>query len=227
MLKRITSRLFAGLGTAYSALALFALIHLLILLGIVGYAYQTGRIDRAKIEQISAIIRGDPPEGSEAVADGSDVTPEADGQAESSEDLIEQAMKRDEMERLQRERALADLRNLNLLVGRRMLKLQRDQEAHEQRVTRQNEQVNKRRENEENAARQKTIATIGGLDAKKARDFLMNSAEADAVKILLTLPDRKRKGILEACKTPEQTRWRDKVLSAMLTQPVDAPENQT
>ncbi len=226
MLNRITGRLFAGLGTAYSGLALFALIHLLILLGIAGYAYQTGRIDRAKIEQISAIIRGDPPEGAEGVADGADVTPEADGQAESSEDLIEQAMKRDEIERLQRERALADLRNLNLLVDRRMVKLQRDQEAHDQRVTRQNEQVNKRRENEENAARQKTIETIGDLDAKKARDFLMNLPEADAVKILLTLPDRKRKGILEACKTPDQTRWRDKVLREMLTQPAGAREKQ-
>ena len=225
MLKRITKRLFAGLGTAYSGLALFALIHLLILLGIAGYAYQTGRIDRAKIEQISAIIRGDQPETPEAVADGADVTPEADGQAESSEDLIEQAMKRNEMERLQRERVLADIRNLNLLVDRRMVKLQRDQEAHDQRVARQNEQMNKRRESEENAARQTTIATIGGLDPKKARDFLMNSSEVDAVKILLTLPKRKRKGILEACKTPEQTRWRDKVLSTMLTQPAGAGEN--
>lgn len=227
MLKRIMKRLFAGLGTAYSALALFALIHLLILLGVVGYAYQTGRLDRAKIEQISAIIRGGPPVASEAVADGADATPGAHGQAESSEDLIEQAMKRDEMDRLQRERALADLRNLNLLVDRRMVKLQRDQEAHDQRVIRQNEQVNKQRENEENASRQATIKTIGGLAPKKARDFLANLPQADAVKILLTLPDRKRKGILEACKTPEQTRWRDKVLSAMLTQPVDAPENQT
>ena len=107
-----------------------------------------------------------------------------------------------------------------------MGKLQRDREAHDQRVTRQNEQVNKRRESEENAARQATIKAIGGLDSKKARDFLMNLSEADAVKILLTLPNRKRKGILEACKTPDQTRWRDKVLSAMLTQPVGAREKQ-
>ncbi|MCH8851988.1 MAG: hypothetical protein IID41_04980 [Planctomycetes bacterium] len=221
------NRLFGGLGTAYSGLALFALIHLLILLGVVGYAYQTGRIDRTKIEQISAIIRGDPPDGSEAVPEGPDVTPEVDGQAESSEDLIEQAMKQDEMERLQRERALADIRNLDLLLDRRMAKLQRDQEAHEQRVARQNEQVNKRRENEKNAARQETIKTIGSMAPKRARDFLMNLSEADAVKILLTLPGRKRKGILEACKTPEQTRWRDKVLSAMLTQPAGARESQT
>ncbi len=225
MLKGITKRLFAGLGTAYSGLALFALIHLFILLGIVGYAYQTGRIDRAKIERISTILRGDPPEESKAVADGADAALEADGQAESSEDLIEQAMKREEIERLQSERVRADIRNLDLLVNRRMLKLQRDQEAHDQRVVRQNEQVSKRRESEENAARQKTIATIGSMAPKMARDFLMNSSEADAVKILLILPDRKRKGILEACKKPEQTRWRDKVLSAMLTQPAGAREN--
>ncbi len=227
MPKGIINRLSAGLGTAYSGLALFALIHLLILLGMAGYAYQTGRIDRVKIEQISAIIRGDQPETPEAVGDGPEVTPEADGQAESSEDLIEQAMKREEIERLQSERVLADIRNLNLLVDRRMVKLQRDQEAHDQRVTRQNEQMNKRRENEENAARQETIKTIGSMAPKRARDFLMNLSEADAVKILLTLPGRKRKGILEACKTPEQTRWRDKVLSAMLTQPAGARESQT
>ena len=97
MLKRITKRLFAGLGRAYSGLALFALIHLLILLGIAGYAYQTGRVDRAKIEQISAIIRGVQPETPAAVADGADATRETDGQAESSEDSIKDAMKRDEV----------------------------------------------------------------------------------------------------------------------------------
>jgi len=226
MLKGITKRLSAGLGTAYSGLALFALIHLLILLGIAGYAYATGTIDRAKIEQISAIIRGDQTEGADGLADGSDVTSETDGQAESSEDLIKEAMKRDEMDGLLRERALADIRNLDLLVLRRMVKLQRDQEAHDLRVTRQNEQASKRRESEENAARRETIKTIGSMDPKKARDFLMNLPEADAVKILLTLPDRKRRGILEACKTPDQTRWRDQVLSAMLTQPADARETQ-
>lgn len=219
MLKRITKKLSSGLGTAYSGLALFALIHLVILLGVAGYAYLTGRIDRTQIEQISAIIRGDLPDATEAVVEGADVTSEADGHAESSEDLIEQAMKREEMERLQRERALADIRNESLLVDRRMLKLQKDQEAYAQRVTRQNEQMNKRRESEENAARRDTIKTIGALDPKKARDFLMNLPQADAVKILLTLPERKRKGILEACKAAKQTQWRDKVLTAMLTQP--------
>ena len=62
--------MFGGLGTAYSGLALFALIHLLILLGVVGYAYQTGRIDRSKIEEITAIMRGDPPGGSETWPEG-------------------------------------------------------------------------------------------------------------------------------------------------------------
>ncbi len=226
MMKGITKRLSAGLGTAYSGLALFALIHLLILLGIVGYAYQTGRIDLAKIEKISAIIRGDQPEESETVADGADAAPEADSQAESSEELIEVAMQQDEMDGLLRERARADIRNENLLVDRRMMKLQRDKESHEQRVTRQTEQAKKRRESEGNAARQETIAMIGSLDSKKARDFLMNLPDADAVKILLTLPGRKSKGILEACKTPEQTRWRDRVLNAMLTQPAGAGEKK-
>ncbi len=227
MLKRITKKLFAGLGTVYSGLALFALIHLLILLGIGGYAYQTGRIDRAKIEQISAIIRGDQPEALEAVADKADPAPEVDSEAGSSEDLIKQAMQQDEMDGLLRHRARADIRNESMLVDRRRMKLQRDREAYEQRVAREDEQANKRRENEENAARQATIKTIGGMAPKTARDFLMNSPEADAVKILLTLPDRKRKGVLEACKTLEQSRWRDRVLNAMLTQPVSPGEDQT
>ncbi len=227
MLKRITKKLFAGLGTVYSGLALFALIHLLFLLGIGGYAYQTGNIDRAKIERISAIIRGDQPETPEAVVDEADASPEVDRQAESSEDLLKEAMKQDEMAGLERERARADVRNLNMLLDRRMAKLQRDQEAHDQRVARQNEQAKKRRENEENAARQATIKTIGGMAPKMARDFLMNYPEADTVKILLTLPDRKRKGVLEACKTLEQSRWRDRVLNAMLTQPASAGKDQT
>ncbi len=225
MFNRITKRLFGSLGTVYSGLALFALIHLLIVLGVAGYAYGTGKIDRAKIEHIAAIIRGDEMETPEVLSEATDETPEVDGPAESSAELIDRAMKEDEMERLLRDRARSDIRNESMLIDRRRVKLQRDQEAYEQRVARQDEQVGKRRANEENAARQDTIKTIGGLAPKKARDFLANLAQADAVKILLALPDRKRKGILEACKTAEQTQWRDKVLSAMLTQPAGAREN--
>ncbi len=226
MLKKIATGLFASLGSAYSGLALFALIHLVILLGVAGYAYQTGRIDRAKIEEITAIIRGDQPEPPEAITDGAEVILESVGQAESSANMIEQAMRQDEMERLLRDRARADIRNERLLVDRRMVKLQRDQEAYGQRVDLQTKQANKRRESEQNTARQETIKTIGSLSPKKARDFMMNLPQADAVMILLSLPDRKRKGILEACKTPAQTQWRDKILSAMLTQPAGVGKNQ-
>ncbi len=126
MLKKLSSGLFSKLGVVYSGLASLALIHLLALLGVGAYAYRSGKIDRQKIETIVALIRGEEVDPAE---DGTppDVAPVAEGGAASSAQLITQASEQEEMEQLGRERALADIRNLSILVDRRALKLQKEQ----------------------------------------------------------------------------------------------------
>ncbi len=213
-----TRRLLSKLGPVYSVLALFALIHLVILLGLAGYAYRTGRIDRAKIEKIAAVIRGDEHSEPQATA-AEDVAPGPQGSTETSAQMITEALEAEEMKQLKAERARADIRNLSIVMDRRALRLQKEQEAHERKVALYEEQLRKRREQELSGAHKKSIDTIGSMDSKKARDFLMNASDADVVKILLALSDRKRKGILESCKTQEQTAWRDRILNAMLKQP--------
>lgn len=218
MLKSIAEKLFSKLGAIYSMLSLFALIHLVILLGMAGYAYLTGGIDRAKIEKIAAVIRGDETQEPER-AQTEEVIAGSQGSAETSTQMITEAVEKEEMEQLRAGRGRADIRNFDIMVDRRALQLQKDQEAHQRRVALYEAQLRKRRERELSDAHKKTIDTIGSMDAKKARDFLMNTSQADVIKILLALPDRTRKGILEACKTQEQITWRDRTLNAMLRQP--------
>ncbi len=219
--RKIVKRIAAAGGTLYAALAMFALIHLAMLGGIGLYAYLTGRIDKDKIEKIASVIRGD--ESEEAAESGPSVEgtrPVLTGSAESSARLIQDAVAGEEMDQLRRERGFAELRNLSIMIDRRRLKLQKDQEAHEQQVARYEKQVKKREEQELSSAHKQTIKTIGGLDSKRARDFLMGTGAADAVSVLLALPDRKRQRILGACRSAEETAWRDQMLEAMLKQPL-------
>lgn len=218
MLKKLSSGLFSKLAVVYAGLASLALIHLVALLAIAVYAYRSGKIDREKIEMIVALIRGEEVDQAEGDVPP-DVAPVAEGGAASSAQLITRASEQEAMEQLGRERALADIRNFGILVDRRALKLLKEQEAHQRRVELHRDQVRKRREQELSDTHKKTIKTIGSMDPKRARDFLMNTSEADVLAILLALPDRKRKGVLESCRTPAQTTWRDRILNAMLKLP--------
>lgn len=218
MLKKLSSGLLSKLAVVYTGLASLALIHLVALLAIAAYAYRSGKIDREKIETIVALIRGEE-DGPAEEGTPPDVTLVAEGGAASSAQLITRASEQDAMEQLGRERALADIRNYGILVDRRALKLQKEQEAHQRRVELHQKQLLKRREQELSDTHKKTIETIGSMAPKKARDFLMTTSEADVLAILLALPDRKRRGVLESCRTPAQTMWRDRILSAMLKQP--------
>ena len=218
MLAKAQTWLLRRLAPAYSMLALFALIHVLVLVCIAGYAYYTGRIDREKIDEIVAVIRGDKPDTQAAgFSDESAAVPESS--TETSAQMITDSTTKEDMEQLERERARADVLNFGIMVDRRALKLQREQESHKRAVALHEEQMRKRRQQELSDSHKKTIVTIGTLDPKRARDFLMSTSDADVLTVLLSLPDRKRKSILESCKTQDQTRWRDRVLSAMLKLP--------
>ena len=152
----------------------------------------------------------DEPEGSAAAPEGS---------TETSAQVITDNTTKEDMDQLERERARADVHNFSIMVDRRALKLQKDQEAHQRAVALHEEQMRQRQEQELSDSYKKTIDTIGALDPKRARDFLMNTSDADVLTVLLSLPDRKRKSILESCKTQDQTQWRDRVLNAMLKEP--------
>ena len=215
MLAKGKTWLLGGLARVYAVLALFALIHLGVLLGIAAYAYHSGRIDRDKMAKIMALIRGDELEaGAADEPEGSAAAPE--GSTETSAQVITDNTTKEDMVQLERQRARADVYNLSIMVDRRALKLQKDQEAHSRAVTLHEEQMRQRQEQELSDSHTKTIDTIGALDPKRARDFLMNTSDADVLTVLLSLPDRKRKRILGSCKTQDQTQWRDRVLNAML-----------
>ena len=208
-------------GRLYAGLAMFALIHLVMLVGVGLYAYLSGRIDVGKIEKIAGVLRDEQvDEEVEAGPSEEGTTLVLAGSAENSAKLIEETVAGEEMDQMRRERGFAELRNLSIMIDRRRLKLQKDQEAHQQQVARYEKQVKKREEQKLSSTHKKTIDTIGSLDSKRARDFLMKTGRVDAVNVLMALPDRKRQRILGACRSAKETAWRDQILEAMLKQPL-------
>ncbi len=210
------------LRPVYAVAALLALIHIALLIGVGVFAYTTGRVDRETIEGVAAVLRGkpigSPPVG---VVDAAATGPQAS--ADTSAQMIQDTLEAEEMERFKQQRALADLRQLDMLWNRRALKLQKDQEAFDARVEAYAAQRRKRQEQDLGDAHKKLIATVAQMDPKKSRDFLLNSSDADALRILLELSVRKRKSILESCKSASETEWRDRMLEAMARQPADLP----
>lgn len=207
-----------------SALSFFSMINLLALLGLGLYGHFSGRLDRPRLEAIVEILRHGPPPPPVAEAPPPPAAPMLgpQGSAEASAKKILDAVEAEEMDRLQVDRAKAELKQLQVLWDRRMIKLQKDQESFEQRVAEYEKSKDLRREQELSSTYEKTITTIGAMTPKKALDVLMGQDPADAVKVLLSLDDRQRTRILESCKNAEQLEWRGRIMDAMLKQPVGA-----
>lgn len=209
------------LKRSYAVIALFALIHLGTLVGLGAYAWQSGKLDRSKIEQIAALIRGEG-ESQLQVKEGETVSLESQDSAETSVKKIKQAIEAEDILRLKQERAKVELQREQQLLDRRVIALQRDREEFERIKKLEHEQRRKRDEQEQRSSYVMAWKAVAGMKPKNALDHLMQASENDVIKMLLAMDQRQSQRILDSCKTAEQRAWRDRILNKMLRQPMES-----
>ncbi len=186
--------------------ALLAILHLVVLVGLGVFLWGSGRLDAEKVEQIAAVMRGEDSESEAARRTASQpaVTPVL---ARASSEKIAEAQTSDEVARLVGERLLREAADRKVLVDAAMLKVIRQ---HEALATEKNE-FKKARElassERQHSGLKAELEILSKLSEKNARDVLMKKPVPDAVNVLMKMKTRSAAGIIEACKTEAEKAW--------------------
>ncbi len=201
--------------------ALLSVLHLVALIGLGLYLWNTGKLDAEKVEEIVALIRGEDEQADPAATSQPAAQPVL---AKASGEKITQNLRADEVKRLMGERLLREAADRKALVDAAMLKVTKRLEALEE----EKKEFEAERKLAEAAAEhegmQAELEILAGLSEKNARDVLMKKQMPEAVAILLQMKRRNAAGIIEACKTEAEKAWAVQVLEAMSNESGDSAE---
>lgn len=197
----------------YSILALAAIAHLGLLAGLVGFLFGTGRLNADRIEQIAAVIRGDLDDDATTTAPATQPTPPprdlATAETIRQQEALEEIQRRRLEQQVQQARQAMDLASLARVdVIRRSERLEREQKDFDAQRLALTQQAS-------TTGFQKTLALYATFQPRKAKDMLILRPEADAVRFLGAMVDRKAGAILSACSTEAELAWADKMLEQM------------
>ena len=197
----------------YSILALAAIAHLGLLVGLVGFLFGTGRLDTDRIEQIAAVIRGDLDDGATTTAPATQPTPVvrdlATAEIIRQQRELEEIRRRRLQQQVQQARQATELATLARIdVIRRSESLDRRQKAFDAQRQALAQQAN-------TTGFQKVVKLIGSLSPQIGKKMLITKSEVEAARLLAALTDRKASAILGVCRTEEELAWADKMLNQM------------
>ena len=212
---------------AYGAVALFSVLNLLGLGGLVGWLVGSETLDADRARAIVAVLQG--AEVAEPVDETS--TPQAEAEAEAqpvaefATDAEDEARSRLAIMHREAERIKEELRQQLALANSIMLRVQAERDAYRQERDldkRQDDAVARRRKSE---GFLKQVAILRGLKPKTSAEFILGMSDtADAAELLLAMDTRDAKKIIEAARGPEQMAQMREVLERMQGTEPDRPE---
>lgn len=186
----------------YDAVAMFALLNMLLLAGLVAYFFFTGAVDGSKLRQVGMVLRGLPLTATKpsAVADSrpASASPSAVAPPIETEADVEIAYREAERIKTELEQRLA-------LSNSILLKVRTEREAFqkERQAALQREQAGKDVAREEGFRKQ--VAILEALSPKVAVQHLLSMADPDeAAKVLTAMDTGRAKKIIESAKRGDE-----------------------
>jgi flagellar motility protein MotE (MotC chaperone) len=210
------------LGKLVNILGLLSLAVVLAGAGFGGYLYGTGRLSAERLETIGAVLRGefDDQTGGEDDEVAGDEPEQEQVRARSGDEVREQR-KREHLERLEIERALADLGAQRRLLDNAMHEVVQAQERLvADRKSFRSEKTEVREQAYEEGF-QRELGIVSTLKPDQAKEHLVRvyrSNPDDAVRLLIALEERQVKRILEKFKSPAELDIQTDLLERIRTQ---------
>ncbi len=191
----------------YHLLALVAIVHLLVLVGLAGYLLASGRLDRQRMDAVVDVLRGGRLPSTPVVA--RPASPQTQPAPELSQTTIARNLEQDEIARRlfeQRRREIDD--RLRLTQAIRLEVIRRQEE-----LARRSEEFRRQMvEQFQQSGFQKELELLESVSGKKAKEVLIGKKESEAVRLLTAMDVRTGKKIIEACKSPEEMAWVSRIL---------------
>ncbi len=192
----------------YRLVSLVALVQLLAAVGFAGYLFARGRLNRERIEQIAAVLRGEAP-GAPAPTTQPVATT---ARPESATSQIARSSEQQELAALiveRQKRELEDRARLNqsiqLDVVRKLEEIDRRDKAFADRERRFREQ-----QMQDGFARE--LEVLSQIDPVRARKLLMMQKETHAVRLVMAMEPARTKKIFDSCKAVEEMEWARRIL---------------
>jgi len=197
-----------------SVLAMLAVIHALGFVGLGAYAYNKGWLEPERVRAAARALTGE--EESQAPttqpATGAAVATNVTGAAQRIDGMIQRNDEAEERYRIELERRDRELRDSFALLESKWLEVVRQQEALEAEQKRFESEQEKLAMEAGSSGLQAEIDTLSSVDAKTALPLLRQKDDADVVRILLAMDERKRTKIVKQCKSTEERQWIGRIL---------------
>lgn len=213
------------------------LYHLLAILGIactlgggalVGTLVATGQLNAQRVDAIASILRGESPAApasQPAASAPARVEPGPAAARAPSADEIARHQRETQLRRLALDRASADLRAQQELLGQAMHELIMRGEQFDQKRTDWLAQREKLMDESRDSGFAREVELLSNLAPKQAKEHLVRTwrkNKADAVRIMNALSTSKAKALLSQLKTPEETEVLHELMEQLRTQDVTA-----
>lgn len=193
------------LRRTFDGVALFAVLNMLVLAGLVAYVVGAGIIDGEKVREIVGVIRADGASpGDVATATDSTSTEPAKTPAVVGGDALAEAQINLEIMRREAARVKAELEQRLALNNSILLRVMTEREAYQQERERAERREEASAEQRSREGFRKQIAIFESLSPKTGLQHLLAIPDPDeAVEILLAMDTRKAKAMIEAAKREE------------------------
>jgi len=199
---------------AYDAVALFALLNMAALIGIVGYLVGTGAVDGEKVRKAALVLRGEPfPIPQAQTGEGKATPASAASKLASGKESTVESEEELEIAHRESERIKAELEQRLALNNSILLKVRTEREAFqkERETATKQEQASANVQREEGFRKQ--VAIMEALSPKVAIQHLLGLSDPDeAAKILMAMETGKAKKIVESAKRGDETTQMKRIL---------------
>ncbi len=195
-----------------SALAMLAVIHGLGFVGLGAYAFNKGWLEPERVRAAADALTGDVSIATTQPAETQATASSNAGGAQRVDRIIQRNAEAEERYRIELERRDRELRDAFALLESKWLEVVRQQEdllAQQQRFEAEQERLAREAGN---SGLQTEIDTLASVDAKTALPLLKQKDDADVVRILMAMDERKRTKIVKQCKSEEERRWIGRIL---------------
>lgn len=192
----------------FHVIALMSVLNLAALSGLVAYGWNQGWLQRERVHEALAVLRGET-QDAELIVDQND---QADEPLRPTDEQIRRNEELEEKHRIELERREREVKNLWSLLETRELEFLRAKEEFEADKERFKSQREQLAEQDGDSGLQAELETLSGVDAKTAKELLKLRDEADVARILMAMDGRKRNKIVKQCKTSEERLWIGRVM---------------
>jgi hypothetical protein len=195
----------------FMALALASMVNLAALAGLVGYAGSRQWLSRDRLIAAFDALRGesaDPaaPTTAPAVA-GVEPGAPAEGRRRDGDE--------DEIARVELDRRSREVQDGWKLLESQQLALVREKEAIEADLRRRKQQEQELARRAGRDGLQKELDIIAGLKPKQAKELLRGKTDAEVVRLMRAMEERKARKIVGECKNSEERQWIGRILGQL------------